>query len=289
MRAIAPQLAAIAGLTQTFTGTTEEFIRGPFKQAQIQLLRSDARHLARIILTEGRSFPDLTEFFYRGVVQRGLDTLRGVVAEFKDVERYHRMADDELLTLDDVKDLTAQFVAAYPHWETVVAHVGGAQAGENESSALAASRPLENYGSPLRAGGESVTVARRPRATEPAALGEPVDDLPWQEALASALLLFRRYEKGVAGADLPLEWTARIRRLREIYDHYAARLDEVPPFLWARLFRDALLVPHSAPYRAVSELLAGGAAGVDELAATFEVDADLLREASGAVVGAATG
>src|SRR6266540_4317510 len=75
LRVIAPQMSTIAALTQTFTGSTEEFIRGPFKQALLHLLRSDARHLARIILTEGRNFPDLTEFFAREVVQRGLNML----------------------------------------------------------------------------------------------------------------------------------------------------------------------------------------------------------------------
>ena len=186
-----------------------------------------------------------------------LDTLRGVVAEFKDVEKYHRMADEELLTLDDVKDLTARFVAAYPHWETVVERVGGLRPGlESEAAGLGAMRPMEGYGSPQRADAErGATVARRARATEPATLGEPVDDLPWQEALTSALLLFRRYEQGLAEAGTPLRWDDRVRRLREIYDHYAGQLDEVPPFLWTRLFRDALFVPHSEPYVAVSEQL----------------------------------
>ncbi|HEX2048017.1 MAG TPA: hypothetical protein VHF27_09640 [Acidimicrobiales bacterium] len=186
-----------------------------------------------------------------------LETLRGVVDEFRDVEKYHRMADEELLTLDDVKDLTARFVAAYPHWETVVQRVGGLRPGlESEASSLGAMRPLEGYGSPLRPDAErTTTVAGRARATEPAVLGEPVADLPWQEALTSALLLFRRYEQGLAEAGAPLAWDDRLLRLQEIYDHYAGQLDEVPSFLWTRLFRDALFVPHSGPYRAVSEQL----------------------------------
>jgi hypothetical protein len=108
----------------------------------------------------------------------------------------------------------------------------------------------------LRADAERAgTVARRARATEPATLGEPVADLPWQEALTSSLLLFRRYEQGLAEAGAPLRWDDRVRRLQDIYDHYAAQLDEVPAFLWSRLFRDALFVPHSDAYRAASDQL----------------------------------
>ena len=216
-----------------------------------------------------------------------LDTLRGVVREFRDVERYHRIADDELLTLDDVKELTAEFVAAYPHWETVVERVGGARfgIGQSEVSALAATRPLENYGSPLRSEDRTVAaVSGRARAAEPASLGEPVADLPWQEALTSAVLLFRRYEQGLAEKGTPLDWSNRVSHLRAVFEHYAASLGEVPPFLWTRLFRDALLVPHSAPYRAVTELLEGDVSAADEavvarVAERFGVDADVVGQA----------
>ena len=223
-----------------------------------------------------------------------LGTLRNVVAEFKDVEKYHRMADEELLTLDDVKELTADFMAAYPHWETVVERVGGLRFGlaEEEASRLAATRPMESYGSPLRAdGGRTTTVSRRARAVEPTVLGEPVADLPWQEALTSALLLFRRYEQGRAEGGAPLAWGERVTRLREVFGHFAGQLDEVPEFLWTRLFRDALLVPHSDPYRAVSELLSseGGDAELDRIAEDHEVDVALLHQATAPEMAATPG
>jgi hypothetical protein len=210
-----------------------------------------------------------------------LETLRGVVEEFKDVEKYHRMADEQLLTLDDVKELTAEFMAAYPHWETVVERVGGLglALGAEETSKLAQTRPLENYGSPMRVeAARSGTMSGRLRATEPSVLGEPVADLPWQEALTSALLLFRRYEQGVAEQGASLTWDDRVRRLQAVYDHYCAGLDDPPRFLWARLFRDALFVPHSAPYRAITEMLdaTDEEVDVDRLADAYEVDREVL-------------
>jgi hypothetical protein len=199
------------------------------------------------------------------------------------------MADDQLLTLDDVKELTAEFMAAYPHWETVVERVGGLgfALGTEETSKLAQTRPLENYGSPQRMeASRSGMAARRLRATEPATLGEPLADLPWQEALTSALLLFRRYEQGVAEQGGALEWGERVRRLHAVYEHYCAGLEDAPAFLWARLFRDALFVPHSAGYRALTEIIEGTDAGVgvDRLADAYEVDPDLLRDAVPALV-----
>jgi hypothetical protein len=216
-----------------------------------------------------------------------LRTLRDVVGEFKDVDRYHRMADEQLLTLDDVKQLTAEFIAAYPHWETVVERVGGlGPSRATETSGLTVTRPLEGYGSPMRVDGGVTTVATvGRRASEPAALGEPVDDLPWQEALTSALLLFRRYEQGVAQSGAPLQWDARVERLAQAYDHYAGTLDDAPAWLWTRLFRDALFVPHSAPYRALTALLDGGGrdGDVDGVASAYGVDPGILRPAVEAV------
>ncbi|MFN2569041.1 MAG: hypothetical protein ABR564_05500, partial [Candidatus Dormibacteria bacterium] len=213
-----------------------------------------------------------------------LGTLRSVVAEFKDIDKYHRIADDQLLSLDEVKELTAEFTAAYPHWETVVEHIGGVRPGleVGEASGLATAGPREDYGSPMRAqAGRATVTTGRARAAEPTALDEPADDPPWQEALTSALLLFRRYEQGVAEAGAPLQWDERVRRLHDIYDHYARPLVEMPPLLWTRLFRDALLVPHSAPYRATSELLDSGGSGADveRLAEEHEVDVVMLRQA----------
>jgi hypothetical protein len=220
-----------------------------------------------------------------------LETLRGVVHEFKDVEKYHRMADEKLLGLEEVKDLTAQFLAAYPHWKTVVERVGGRHLRQAGEGSMVAAGPREDYGSPLReeAAAERAGTGRSLPPAEPA---EPIDEEPWEEVVTSSLLLFRRYERGRADLEEWLEWPERVSRLRSIYDHYAAAVPDLPPFVWTRLFRDALLIPHSAPYRAVTELLAeeasvkdvdDGRAAVARAAEKFGVDEQLLAEALGRV------
>jgi hypothetical protein len=79
-RAVFPQLEELQRLTQTFTGSSEEFLRGPFKEVLRHLVRSEARLLARVMLAEAHNFPDLTDFYYREVIQRGMAALHSVVA-----------------------------------------------------------------------------------------------------------------------------------------------------------------------------------------------------------------
>jgi AcrR family transcriptional regulator len=79
-RAVSPIVATMGPLMETFAGSTEEFLRGPFRQALSALLRSDARHLARIMLTEGHAFPGVVAFYYREIVQPGMALLRAIVA-----------------------------------------------------------------------------------------------------------------------------------------------------------------------------------------------------------------
>jgi hypothetical protein len=213
-----------------------------------------------------------------------LGALREVVAEYKDVDKYHRMADEKLLGPEDVKDLTDEFIAAYPHWETAVEHVGGGRRSTlTDPTGSTLTGPREDYGAPLRA---ETTAAPQYAGTrkwsEPPSYGEPSAELPWQEVLSSSLLLFRRYESGVVERDTVLSWPERVRRLRDIYEHYAVAVPDIPSFVWTTLFRDALFVPRSAPYAALTELLALGdeaPAHLDDVADRYDVDREVLAAA----------
>lgn len=218
-----------------------------------------------------------------------LETLKSVVAEYEDVQKYHRMADERLLDLADVEQLTGDFMAAYPHWETVVAHVAGGRPTGAAGPATTTFAPREGYGGPQRT---EATYAGAVTAgatwVEPPDGGEPADEPPWREVMTASLLLYRRYESGAAAADRWLSWDDRVEQLGRAYDHYAAGVDDLPPFVWSLLFRDALLVPHSPPYRAVTELLNDPQSPPDELARRHGVDVEVLRAARGAFSSART-
>lgn len=210
--------------------------------------------------------------------------LREMVANFRDVERYHALAEEKLFSMEDVQELSEQFLAAYPHWQTVVEHLGGPeQPPVGEAASAASVTPFPGYGA---FGHEEVSEqaapsGARPSLTiEPLEPAEPLADPPWREVLTSSLLLFRRYEIGRASGDRPLDQPQRVRRLSEIYGHYRTLLGEVPGFVWTRLYRDALLIPFSAPYQAVTAVLSREPeVEVGSVAEEFGVDEDILRPA----------
>jgi hypothetical protein len=185
--------------------------------------------------------------------------LRTLAQRFKRPETYQRQAEEKLLRLDDVKELTQRFLSAYPHWRTVVGHVGGlgTEASGERLSGAAARFPERSYG-PLPAGPGPETAKgfrSAPAGPELAMTGEPVADPPWRDVVQASLLLFKRYELGAAAADRFLTWDERVDRLSEIYLHYAGLAAEVPAHVWTLLFRDALLVPDGLVHRAASGML----------------------------------
>lgn len=82
---VVERLKHLDELTATHEGSIELFLRSkliPFFQA---FLASDARHVARLVMAEGPKFPQVAEFYYREVVQKGTGILRGLIE--KGVER----------------------------------------------------------------------------------------------------------------------------------------------------------------------------------------------------------
>lgn len=215
-----------------------------------------------------------------------LSELRSIVADFKDAERYQARADERLLDADDVGELTEDFIAAYPRWKTIVERFAGGKVLGESPRGVASVSPFPGYGAYDRTEGTTSSTTRRPANLHLPDLPEPDDDPQWQEVFDSSLALYRRYEKGQAAQDHVLEWPERVDRLRQIYEHYVSLVGEVPGFVWARLFRDALLIPWSPSYVALTQLLAADAwrlerdhrhAEVERVATELGADAELLR------------
>jgi hypothetical protein len=156
--------------------------------------------------------------------------------------------------------------------------------------------PFPGYGAYEHDEVTTSSGARRPANVQLPPLPEPDADPQWQEVFDSSLALYRRYEKGLSARDRFLEWPQRVERLREIYHHYVSVLGDVPGFVWGRLFRDALLIPWSPSYMALTRLLADEVwtvesssereARVERVAAELGADVELLRLAVDVAAGA---
>ena len=73
-------LEHVAMLVETFPGSMEAFLRGPFRAFQQAVLGSETKHLIRLLVAEAHAFPELTTFYYREVIEPGLEVLRRIVA-----------------------------------------------------------------------------------------------------------------------------------------------------------------------------------------------------------------
>jgi hypothetical protein len=160
--------------------------------------------------------------------------------------------------------------------------------GPAPSAAAASVSPFPGYGAFERASsGTSTPTEWREASALTADVGEPAAVPVWHEVYDSALALHQRHEIGRAERDASLDWPERVERLRHAYRHYASLLGDVPGFVWARLFRDALLIPGSPAYDALTQLLADEDvwrldpddrdAEVARVASEAGADAELLR------------
>jgi AcrR family transcriptional regulator len=91
-RAVTPQLDQLERTVENYPGSAESFLRGPFLTLQRQLVQSDVRRLLRVFLAEGTAFPELTEFYYREVVSRGMAILRSLIERGVENGEFRRTA-----------------------------------------------------------------------------------------------------------------------------------------------------------------------------------------------------
>ena len=79
-QAILPRIADAEALAAGFDGPTEALLRRMLKTLGREIVETEAGEAMRLVIAEAGRFPELTAFYYRSVVRRGLDLVRGVVA-----------------------------------------------------------------------------------------------------------------------------------------------------------------------------------------------------------------
>lgn len=77
---VAPNVRAIVGFAETFEGSFAELARMLLPRAASVLAASGAGKLIKIIIGEGRNFPELARFWHDEVLSLGVDALSGAIA-----------------------------------------------------------------------------------------------------------------------------------------------------------------------------------------------------------------
>ncbi|MDZ7643146.1 MAG: TetR/AcrR family transcriptional regulator [Woeseiaceae bacterium] len=82
---VSPRIDRLVASIEDTHISVEAFLRGPFLDTARELPRSRARHFIRLMIAEGPKHPDLTEWYWRNVVSKGLGALETLIA--RGVER----------------------------------------------------------------------------------------------------------------------------------------------------------------------------------------------------------
>ncbi|HET8727991.1 MAG TPA: TetR/AcrR family transcriptional regulator [Alphaproteobacteria bacterium] len=89
-KSVVPQLERVEDLLAAFDGTAEALIRLQITTLQRAILETEVRDIVRLIIAEAATFPDLAEFYFHEVIERGKGILGRTIAfgvargEFRD-------------------------------------------------------------------------------------------------------------------------------------------------------------------------------------------------------------
>ena len=92
---ILPPLQRIEQLAQAEEISSASLIRHQIATLYTELVATDLRHILRLMIAEGPRFPDLVEFYYREVVERGLAAITRVINRGVATGEFRRTAASE--------------------------------------------------------------------------------------------------------------------------------------------------------------------------------------------------
>lgn len=79
---VVPQVERFETFISTFDGSSEELVHLLLKKFHQELIASEKDlHILRLLIAEGYKFPELTDFYYREVIQREIAAIQMIVAQ----------------------------------------------------------------------------------------------------------------------------------------------------------------------------------------------------------------
>ena len=76
---VVSHMERMQGLIESFEGTSEELLRTVMRSTAYEFVNSDMRHLSRLMMVEGRKFPDITKFYFDEVISHGMGNIRAII------------------------------------------------------------------------------------------------------------------------------------------------------------------------------------------------------------------
>lgn len=75
---IRPIIDHAESMSADYQGRSEDLLRMILTFAYAQIVDTDVKSMLRIFISEGQRFPSITEFYYREIISKGLNLLRGI-------------------------------------------------------------------------------------------------------------------------------------------------------------------------------------------------------------------
>ncbi len=88
---ILPVISEVEALFERHEGATVDLLRSQIRRFANEVLNEDRRQVVRLIITEGKHFPEIAGFYSEAVIERGMAAIRATVrkgiqsGEFRDL------------------------------------------------------------------------------------------------------------------------------------------------------------------------------------------------------------
>lgn len=89
---VVSHIERVQGIIETFEGSSEDLLKTVLRSIAQEFVNSEMRHMARLMMVEGRKFPDITKFYFDEVISRGMANIRAIITrgvnsgEFRDTQ-----------------------------------------------------------------------------------------------------------------------------------------------------------------------------------------------------------